>query len=50
MEDKIYQRQCVKQGLSLRVLDEMQLERVFKDDELRQVNLTIFVALLYFCY
>jgi len=37
MEHKIYQRQMVKLGLSHRVVDEQQVDRLFKRDELEQL-------------
>jgi hypothetical protein len=37
MEEKIYNRQVTKQSLSLRVIDEQQLDRHFKKEELREL-------------
>jgi transcriptional regulator ATRX len=37
MEEKIYQRQVTKQGLSQRVIDEHQLDRHFTSQELREL-------------
>ena len=37
MEEKIYNRQVTKQSLSLRVIDEHQLDRHFKKEELREL-------------
>ena len=37
MEEKIYQRQVTKQGLSQRVVDEHQLDRHFTSQELREL-------------
>ena len=37
MEEKIYNRQVTKQSLSLRVIDEHQLNRHFKKEELREL-------------
>ena len=37
MEEKVYQRQVTKQSLSLRVIDEQQLDRHFTSQELREL-------------